>query len=51
MTFINFKKLATTGEDYNYNHPHKSLGTKFPTEYMPRFDEELQKMIWSKETE
>ncbi|WP_366558753.1 transposase [Nonlabens sp.] len=25
-------------EDYNYNHPHKSLGTKFPTEYIPRFE-------------
>ncbi|WP_082041716.1 integrase core domain-containing protein [Lacinutrix sp. Hel_I_90] len=26
-------------EDYNYNHPHKSLGNKTTKEYLPRFDE------------
>ena len=29
-------------EDYNFNHPHKSLGNKSPKEYMPRFEEEFK---------
>ncbi|WP_123803412.1 integrase core domain-containing protein [Maribacter sp. 4G9] len=32
-------------EDYNFNHPHKSLGNKSPKEYMPRFDEEFKFFI------
>ena len=32
-------------EDYNYNHPHKSLGNKSPKEYMLRFDEEFKFFI------
>ena len=28
-------------EDYNYNHPHKSLGNKTPVEFFPRFNEEI----------
>jgi putative transposase len=28
-------------EDYNYNHPHKSLGNKSPVEFMPRFGKEI----------
>lgn len=27
-------------EDYNWNHPHKSLGNKSPREFMPRINEE-----------
>uniref|UniRef100_UPI003216A67B integrase core domain-containing protein n=1 Tax=uncultured Algibacter sp. TaxID=298659 RepID=UPI003216A67B len=34
-------------EDYNFNHPHKSLGHKSPKEYMPRFDEEFKFFIKS----
>ena len=29
-------------DDYNYNHPHKSLRNKPPKEYMPRFEEEFK---------
>ena len=29
-------------EDYNYNHPHKSLGNKSPKEYMQRIGEEFK---------
>ena len=29
-------------EDYNENHPHKSLGNKAPREFKPRFLEEFQ---------
>jgi len=29
-------------EDYNSNHPHKSLGDKPPREYMPRFVKEFK---------
>lgn len=28
-------------DEYNYNHPHKSLGNKSPIEYKSRFDEEV----------
>lgn len=28
-------------QDYNNNHPHKSLGNKSPVEFMPRFGEEI----------
>jgi len=34
-------------EDYNFNHPHKSLGNKSHKEYMPRFDEEFKFFIKS----
>ena len=34
-------------KDYNYNHPHKSLGDKSPVEFMPRFDEEINFFIKS----
>ena len=34
-------------EDYNFNHPHKSLGNKSPKEYMSRFDEEFKFFIKS----
>ncbi len=34
-------------EDYNFNHPHKSLGNKSPKEYMPRFDEGFKSFIKS----
>ena len=37
------QKLSTEWmKDYNYNHPHKSLGNKSPVEFMPRFGEELK---------
>jgi putative transposase len=29
-------------KDYNYNHPHKSLGNKSPLEFMPRIGEEYK---------
>jgi len=29
-------------EDYNHNHPHKSLGYKSPIEFMPRFTEKFK---------
>lgn len=29
-------------QDYNNNHPHKSLGNKSPCEFMPRFSNELK---------
>lgn len=29
-------------DDYNYNHPHKALGTKSPKEYKPRCADELR---------
>ena len=32
-------------EDYNFNHPHKSLGNISPKEYMSRFDEEFKFFI------
>ncbi len=28
-------------QDYNNNHPHKSLGNKSPAEFMPRFEDEI----------
>ena len=28
-------------QDYNNNHPHKSLGNKSPVEFMPRFEDEI----------
>lgn len=28
-------------DDYNYNHPHKSLGNKSPVEFKPRFNKEI----------
>ncbi len=34
-------------DDYNFNHPHKSLGNRSPKEYMPRFDEEFKFFIKS----
>jgi putative transposase len=32
-------------EDYNFNHPYKSLRNKSPKEFMPRFDEEFKFFI------
>ena len=34
-------------EDYNFNHPHKSLGNISPKEFMPRFHEEFKFFIKS----
>jgi len=31
--------------EYNYNHPHKSLGNKSPIEYKSRFDKEVNFFI------
>ena len=37
------QKISTNWrEDYNYNHPHKSLGNKSPVEFMSRFGEEFK---------
>lgn len=44
--FNDLYQLRTLSEnwrnDYNWNHPHDSLGNKSPKEFMPRFDEELK---------
>ena len=34
-------------EDYNFNHPHKSLGNKSPKEFIPRFNQEYNFFIKS----
>ena len=37
------QKLSTNWmNDYNYNHPHKSLGNISPIEFMPRFGKEFK---------
>jgi hypothetical protein len=35
--------------DYNFNHPHKSLGNKSPKEFLSRFDEEFKFLIESEQ--
>ena len=45
------RKLSTNWRnDYNFNHPHKSLGNKSPKEFLPRFAEEF-KFFSKSETE
>jgi len=36
-------------DDYNFNHPHKSLGRKSPKEFLSRFDEEFKFFIKSEQ--
>lgn len=44
--FNDLYQLRTLSEnwriDYNWNHPHDSLGKKSPKEFMPRFSDELK---------
>ena len=35
--------------DYNFNHPHKSLGNKSPKEFLSRFDDEFKFFIESEQ--
>jgi putative transposase len=35
--------------DYNFNHPHKSLWSKSPKEFLSRFDEEFKFFIESEQ--
>ena len=35
--------------EFNFNHPHKSLGNKSPKEFLSRFDEEFKFFVKSEQ--